>query len=459
MSETKQNIEYLYGQTPSNWNVVGVSSDTSTYYMAVAGTFSNTGWFKVHQFDVQGRLLKYGNWINAVGVGTYEPIFNVKFRYEGGVTRDPGYVPSGPPRENPGGGIGTTPPPAPPTPPSGPNLETIETDYSLTDGYGEADVHNALEDLLEITIPEEAPVGGNFQEDLYGIDAIGAPEAWLAGYTGQDIIVAVIDTGVDVNHIELDNNIWQNTDEIPNNGIDDDNNGYIDDTVGWDWVNDDNTVEDLDGHGTHVAGTIAAENNGIGLIGAAYDAKIMPIKVLPADDEVGGGTWEDLAAGIRYAVDNGAHVINMSLGGGYFPPLVVQDAIEYANDNNVICVMAAGNAFIEDPVNAVSPEAPGNFASEFGIVVGAVDSNGNMASFSNRAGNPIDWKNDGDKELLYVTSAGVGIWSTLPNDSIGALNGTSMATPLVAAACAILLQADPSLTPDQIRVLLANNTK
>lgn len=423
--------------------------------MAVAGTFGNNGWFKVHQFDVDGRLVRYGNWINAVGVESYETIFGVKFKYEGGITRDPGYVPSGPPRENPSG-VGTITPPPPPT---GPNLDTIETGYNLTDGFGEADVHNALEDLLQTTIPEQAPVGGDYQQDLYGIDAIGAPEAWSAGYTGQDIIVAVIDTGVDVNHIELDDNIWQNTDEIAGNGVDDDGNGYIDDTQGWDWVNDDNTVEDLDGHGTHVAGTIAAENNGIGLIGAAYNAKIMPIKVLPADNEVGGGTWEDLAAGIRYAVDNGAHVINMSLGGGYFPPIVVQEAIEYANDNNVICVIAAGNSFVDDPVNAVSPEAPGNFASEFGIVVGAVDQNGDMANFSNRAGNPIDWKGDGDKELLYVTSAGVAIWSTLPGDTLGSLNGTSMATPLVAAACAILLQADPTLTPDQIRVLLANNTK
>jgi subtilisin family serine protease len=149
----------------------------------------------------------------------------------------------------------------------------------------------------------------------------------------------------------------------------------------------------------------------------------------------------------------------MSLGGGYIPPQIIRDAIRYANDNNVICVMAAGNSFDDNPSEAISPEAPGSYASEYGIVVGAIDEAGNMTSFSNRAGQPVDWDNNGAKELLYVTTSGQAIWSTLPGNMIGTKSGTSMACPLIAAAVAILLQADPSLRPDQIRVLLANTTK
>jgi subtilisin family serine protease len=313
--------------------------------------------------------------------------------------------------------------------------------------------------LVNIDIPQQPPVAFDFAAgtNMYNLDAIGAPEAWSVGLTGAGIIVAVLDTGVDVTHIELDDNIWINIGEIPNNGIDDDSNGYIDDVNGWDFVNNDNSLEDLDGHGTHVAGTVSAENNGIGIVGAAFDTQIMPIKILPGTDQ--GGSYFNLAQGIYYAVDNGADVINMSLGGGYIPPQIIRDAIRYANDNNVICVMAAGNSFDDNPSEAISPEAPGSYASEYGIVVGAIDEAGNMTSFSNRAGQPVDWDNNGAKELLYVTTSGQAIWSTLPGNMIGTKSGTSMACPLIAAAVAILLQADPSLRPDQIRVLLANTTK
>lgn len=448
--DPKTYIESLYSKYNDGSGYIRVVQDGTDYVVTIVGSYSNRGRYKIRRYDSNGRLI-YDGFAPGTG-GTFQPPANIDNTYQN--------LFNAPMTDE---GIDNTPigdPVAPPPPPPvGPNLDTITSNYSLTDGYGEADVHNALEDLLGVNIPEQPDVQDNYQQNLYGIDAIGAPEAWSQGYTGQDIIVAVLDSGVDVQHADLDANIWQNTDEIAGNGIDDDGNGYIDDRMGYDFVNNDGTMEDLDGHGTHVAGTIAAEDNGIGVIGAAYNAKIMPVKVLPADIEVGGGTWQTVADGIYYAVNNGAHVINMSLGGGYIPPQVIRDAIKYANDNGVICVMAAGNSFDEDPLNAVSPEAPGSYASEYGIVVGAVDRNGDMTSFSNRAGNPIDWDGDGEEELLYTTSAGLGIWSTLPGDMLGPLNGTSMATPLVAAACAILLQADPSLTPDQIRVLLANNTK
>ncbi len=121
----------------------------------------------------------------------------------------------------------------------------------------------------------------------------------------------MVDTGVDYTHPDLDGNIWTNSREIAGNGVDDDGNGYVDDVHGWDFVGNDNAPLDADGHGTHVSGTIAAENNGVGITGVAYNAKIMPVRVL---DENGSGTNAAIAAGIRYAADNGARVINLSLG-------------------------------------------------------------------------------------------------------------------------------------------------
>ena len=288
MSETKQNIENLFQSTPTDWNVVGVTSDTSNYFMAVAGTFGNNGWFKVHQFDVDGRLVRYGNWINAVGVESYETLFGVKFKYEGGITRDPGYVPSGPPRENPSG-ISTTPPP-----PYNPNLDTITSNYSTFDGYGEVDIRGAIEYVTGDTLAEQPEVQDNFGQNMYGLDRIGAPEAWTAGYTGEGIVIAVIDSGIDVTHPELDDNLWVNTDEIAGNGIDDDGNGYIDDRHGFNFRDGDANIQDSDFHGTHVSGTIAGEVGGL-VQGVAYNAKLMTLKVFGPD---GGATTTDIAEAI-----------------------------------------------------------------------------------------------------------------------------------------------------------------
>lgn len=348
-------------------------------------------------------------------------------------------------------------PPSPPAPTPSPNLDTITTPYSNFDGYGEVDVEKALEYLKGNDLPSQAPVAGTFPVDMYGLDRIGAPEAWDAGYTGEGIIIAVIDTGIDRDHSELDDNIWVNSDEIAGNGIDDDGNGYIDDFQGWNFVDGNNNVEDSDYHGSHVAGTIAAEAGGV-VQGVAYNAKIMPLKVFPAD---GGATVNDITEAIIYAVDNGAHIINMSLG---FPvdeptlnPLVwasMRTAMKYANDNGVVVVSAAGNDQFS------SPSAPGAYAVESGIVVGAVDSTGNLdTNYSNRAGVAKDYEGDGLDVPLYVSAAGTAIWSTVPDDNFGQLQGTSMAAPHVAAAIALLLEAHPTLTPDQVRVVLANTTK
>lgn len=313
-------------------------------------------------------------------------------------------------------------------------------EYNPISGYGEARVDLALEELLETDVPTVDPIGGN----SVGLDRIGAPAAWEMDYTGDGTIVAVIDTGVDLDHLDLDNNIWVNSDEIPDNGIDDDGNGYVDDVNGWDFVSNDNDPDDGNGHGTHVAGTIAAEDNNLGISGVAPDAQIMPVKVL---SDSGSGFTSDIAEGIRYAADNGADVINLSLGGGGVSQQM-NTAIQYATDMGSVVVMAAGNS------GGDSPEQPGAFAVEEGIVVGAVDNTGDLADFSNRAGDAEDYLGDGLDYPSYVTAFGVNVFSTLPDDSFGKLSGTSMATPHVAGAAAILMGADPSLTPEEVTDLM-----
>jgi subtilisin family serine protease len=293
--------------------------------------------------------------------------------------------------------------------------------YSATTGYGEASVERAIEKLLNATFPAVADqfAGGG----LYGLDRLGAPEVWAAGYTGKGMVVAVVDTGVDRNHVDLDANTWVNAGEVEGDGIDNDGNGFVDDRYGWNFNDGNANTLDNNNHGTHVAGTIAAENNGFGATGVAYDAKIMAVKVLGAN---GSGSLANVAAGIRYAANNGANVINLSLGstsGG----TDLQSAVQYAWSKGVAVMMAAGND------GAASPGYPAAYATQYGMAIGAIDSAGSLASFSNRSGTtPLD----------YVSAAGVAVYSTLPGNTYGTYSGTSMATPHMAGAMALLMQAN-----------------
>lgn len=274
--------------------------------------------------------------------------------------------------------------------------------------------------------------------DDWNLNAINAPEAWEQGYTGEGIVVAVLDTGVDYNHTDLNANIWVNSGEIAGDGIDNDSNGYVDDIRGWNFDADNNNPMDRDGHGTHVAGTIAGEKNSFGVTGVAYNAEIMSVKVLGDD---GSGTYTAIAAGIRYAVDNGAHVINMSLGGGYSS--AIDAALQYAGQNGVFVVIASGNE------SASVPSYPARHANEYTHVlsVGAHDSSSDLADFSNRVGNSA---------AVQVDAPGVNIYSSVPNRSYARFNGTSMATPHVAGLAALALSANPNLSPAELRNLIVD---
>lgn len=315
---------------------------------------------------------------------------------------------------------------------------SLPSGYSSNFGYGLVDAAAAVAQAVNqspfVSVPDLAGLNPSLNQ-------IHVPDVWANSYTGQGVVVAVVDSGVDYTHPDLDENLWVNSDEIAGNGIDDDSNGFIDDVRGWDFVQNDNTPTDLDGHGTHVAGTIAAENNGFGATGVAPNARIMPVRVL---DESGSGTWASVAAGVRYAADNGAQVINLSLGGGATAP-VVTSAIQYAVSRGAIVVIASGNEA------ANQPGFPANLANQAGVIaVGAVNSANQLANFSNDAGM---------FPLNYVVAPGVNIYSTTPGNTYRVFNGTSMATPHVAGVAALMLSANPTLTPAQITQILTQTAR
>ena len=311
-------------------------------------------------------------------------------------------------------------------------------------GYGLVDAASAVADAIgQSRFDDVVDIGGVHWNN----DMVYAPEVWAQGYTGEGVTVAVIDSGVDIFHEDLIDNIWVNTDELVGDGVDNDGNGYIDDYVGWNFGFGQNNNDILpgtntsnQGHGTHVAGTIAAANNGIGMTGVAHNADIMAIRMGDVDENgrfVNGG---DLAQAVRYAVDNGADVINISLSWSDTDSL--RDALAYAASHDVIAVMAAGND------SRSSPNRPASYATDYGISVGAVDINGNITSFSNQAGD--------DSRMHHVMAPGQDIYSTLPNNSYTSWQGTSMAAPHVAGVIALMLSANPNLTHDQVREILTD---
>ncbi len=302
--------------------------------------------------------------------------------------------------------------------------------WSTVSGHGLLNVDYMLETATGAVISDAPLYGDGTGVWDWGLNKIQAPDAWQAGYTGQGVVVAVVDTGVLYTHADLAGKVWTNTAEIAGNGVDDDHNGYVDDIYGYDFVNKDGNALDDNGHGTHVSGIIAGLKNGTGVTGVAYGATIMPVKVL---DAAGSGSFANVAAGIMYAVNNGADVINLSLGAWGAVSSTVTSAINYAISHGVIVCMASGNDAKPTPAYpAILAETIG------GIAVGAVNSSTVVASFSDGAGlaTPYD----------YVEAPGVTIYSTYVNGGYAAMSGTSMATPYTAGAAALLLSAQPNFT-------------
>ena len=309
---------------------------------------------------------------------------------------------------------------------------------------GDPDVEYAEEDKwVSINVAPNDPylksagTWGQSYDDLWGVKKIGAPAVWT-NTPGAGIVVAVVDTGIDYNHPDIRANVWINQKEVPGNRIDDDGDGYVDDVQGWNFDAETNSVLDDNGHGTHVAGTIAASgNNGIGVIGVAWQAKVMAVKGL---DSNGDGRDSALARAIIYAAGHGADVINDSWG-GVGDSKTIADAVSYAHQLGAVIVAAAGN----DSADARDYH-PGGLWNV--ITVAATDSDDRMAEFSNW-GSRVDVAAPG-VDILSLRASGTSLGSPL-NANYTRANGTSMAAPHVSGAAALILAQHPEYSNEDVR--------
>lgn len=356
---------------------------------------------------------------------------------------------------------------------------------SLTEDLGIYEINNGetvrktIEDLMENDSIEYAQPNYlyrllSFPNDEYfdklwgfhntenaGID-INIIDAWNITKGKEEIVVAVIDDGINIEHPDLKENIWINKGEIEGNEIDDDGNGYVDDINGWDFANDCNTIydeKDGDYHGTHVAGIIAASANDIGVIGVAPNIKIMPLKFINGKT----GTTTDAVKAIEYAKENGADIVNCSWGEELGEDdMSLKNAIE---DSGLLFICAAGNKGMDNDVN---PVYPASLDCENIISVAAMDNKGKLASFSNYGSITVD-----------IGAPGSNILSTIPEDIpeevkdkyvtvvdavyednlYGYISGTSMATPHVTGIAALLKSKNHDLTPLSIKNAIIESIK
>ena len=397
---TNRNGRTFSDNTSSLWNAIKAISSETGFQVLLQGSARFNGRFRIWDVDSSGVLSSFSRWTTtsqALNDG-WESLFGDLIQPDGVI-----------------GNPVITAPVATPTP-----TPTPTAGFSSSDGYGQVSASEAFEELLNIDLPNAPTLGGNF----WGLDNINVPEVWaggngFTGVKGAGATVAIIDTGVDLDHPEFSGRI----------------------VAGYDFVDGDTIPDDIDGHGTHIAGTIAGRHDdSFGISGVAPAANIMPIRVLGDDGE---GWNSDIVAGIRWAVNNGADVINLSLGGDQYSRSMAE-ALRFATERGSVVVMAAGNH------GAQSPDYPAAHAADNGIAVGAVDRNQNFADFSNKAGSNI---------LDYVTAPGVRIYSASPGGGYAIYSGTSMATPHVSGIAALLKSHDKSLTPETIETLLTTTAE
>lgn len=288
----------------------------------------------------------------------------------------------------------------------------------------------------------EGQTGGTIDAD---IDAV---EAWDDTVGSRDVLVGVIDTGIDYTHPDIAANYWSNPGETgldangldkSSNGIDDDENGYIDDHKGWDFINDDNDPMDGNNHGTHCAGTIGAVgNNGVGVAGVNWEVSLVGLKIF---SDAGSTTTAAIIEAIEYSTLIGVDVTNNSWGGGPASE-AMQAAIQEANDKDILFVAAAGNNRSD---NDLRDFFPANYDIPNIISVAAIDHNDAIASFSNYGATKVD-----------VGAPGVNILSTFPGNRYGKISGTSMAAPHVTGLAALVKSKFRDLSADKIKARILN---
>lgn len=279
------------------------------------------------------------------------------------------------------------------------------------------------------TIPDDP----NYAEQ-WDLPRIRAPEAWDFT-TGDNLTIAVIDTGVDLDHPDLVGKLWLNADEIPGNGLDDDGNGYVDDSYGWDFVNDDAEPQDDYWHGTHVAGIAAADtDNGQGVAGVSWGARIMPLKALNAS---GDGNYADIASAIVYAADNGARILNLSLGGKDYSAALAE-AVGYARQRGCLLAAAAGN-------NGGAVLYP---AANDGVLAVVATNRWDGRWYGSNYGPEVD-----------VAAPGADIYNTTLNDTYLSASGTSAAAPHVSGLAALVWSVQPDLTNDEVARVITETVR
>jgi serine protease AprX len=292
-----------------------------------------------------------------------------------------------------------------------------------------------------------------------GVDLMNAPAVWSThGITGAGVVVGVIDTGACIGHPDLSNQIWNNPGEIAGNGIDDDGNGYIDDITGWNFRDDTSDHSDEWGHGTHVSGSVLGDGAQGTATGVAPDAELMTLKFW---NNFSGESvvWE----AIQYGADNGADVISGSFGWPHSWTTnrdLHRQACESAIAAGVTCIFASGNEGSGSPPDNV--RTPGDVPDV--ITVGAVDCSDNLAGFSSTG--PVTWESIAPwfdhpypPGLIKPDVAGPGVDTESTHNSCSGyttMSGTSMATPHVAGAAALVIQANSSLTPAEVKAALMN---
>ncbi len=275
---------------------------------------------------------------------------------------------------------------------------------------------------------------------------IDAPEAWDLNSGDANVVVAVIDTGVDYLHEDLQGNLWQNPDEIPANGVDDDGNGFVDDVYGINAITESGDPMDDNGHGTHVAGTIGAVgNNQIGVTGVNWSTRIMALKFM---DQTGSGWTSDAVECLNYVLmmrNRGVsvQVINSSWGGPSYSQ-TLYDAIRMAGTLDILFVTAAGNDYGSN--NDILPSYPGSYNLPNIITVAATDRNDQLADFSNFGATSVD-----------LAAPGVDILSTTPANTYAYYSGTSMAAPHVTGAAALVWAKNPVDGYDAVKSILLDS--
>ncbi|HEY8270713.1 MAG TPA: S8 family serine peptidase, partial [Pseudobdellovibrionaceae bacterium] len=274
-------------------------------------------------------------------------------------------------------------------------------------------------------------------QGLSGVD-INAETAWNLSTGSKNVIVAIIDSGMNYNHPDLKENAWVNIAELngkPN--VDDDSNGFVDDIYGYDFFNNKADPLDDNGHGTHIAGIIGANgNNKYGVSGVNWNVKIMPIKFTNNKIQ---GSLEGAIQGIQYAVKMGAHIINASWGSENASE-ILSSAIREAGEKNVLFIAAAGNNSRDNDSKITKPVYPASFNLPSIISVASIDQKGGLSNFSCFGA-----------ERVHLAAPGENIWSTWIDGSYKKQSGTSMAAPFVAGVAALLLSHEPNLTAIELK--------